>query len=802
MVSRPLVYLTLAFASGIALALSGMTVLMPRAVLLAALALTAVGMAVFFALRRSIFPLLVIVFILLGAAAGLAARLSPGAAGERFYGRTVTLEGYICGDPQFKQGRTAYSLEVERACMGEEVARAPGRVLLYMSGRREDLGYGDAVRVTGRPYLPDSPGNPGRFDYGEYLSGRGVWAVVSLKDGESLEKTGSGRGNPAAGLALGIKQRLMEVNRATLDQGHAALVNGMIFGSRGEISPRTKEVFSEAGVVHILSVSGLHVGLVAAGVLGLMSALRLQRFSFPVITAVLAVYAYITGVGPAVVRAAVMAWICLLGHRLGRERDWPTTLAAAALAILAFSPRSLFDPGFQLSFAATWGILHAGAAIDRRLQSMGLTRSWIRGCLSVPLGAQIGTLPLVACHYNIFSLASIPANLLAVPLVGLILPLGLAASLAGLACVKVALLINYATAALLDLMMLVVGVIHGIPGSVFYVSPPPTAAVAAWYLSLAFLLGGAGTEKPEKKKVPVLRLIAGGLLASCLVWSLAAAVGPGGGNLEVHIIDVGQGDSTLLRFPNGRVMLVDAGGWKDEFREGRGAGEVVASYLRRLGLNRLDALVLTHPHEDHAAGAGFLLGRFGIGAVLVSPAGLSGQTQERADPGYKKIVSLFGERNVPVRELYSGDLITLDPRVRVEVLGPGADLLVGTRSDLNNNSLVLSVRYGLKSFLLTGDIEAEGQARLLERGYQLKHSVLKVPHHGSRYVLPEFVERVQPEMSVIAVGRNSFGQPDPGTVALAGVEGRPVYRTDRDGLVLFSCDGRRIGVITGDGRSR
>ncbi|MHB8916556.1 MAG: DNA internalization-related competence protein ComEC/Rec2 [Desulfocucumaceae bacterium] len=791
MVSRPLVHLTLAFASGIVL--SGTDVIPPWIFLPAALAATVSAAVILFVLKRNVFPFLLIVFLLLGAAAAPAG-FNPGNTSDSYRGQAVTLEGWICGDPDYRGDRTVYQLEVDRLYGQEGSAEKGSRLLLYVPGRKAGLGYGDAVRVTGKPYLPGSPGNPGQFDYREYLYARGIRAIISLEDGNSIEKTGSGRGSSIAGAAFGIKRRLMEVNRATMEPGHAALINGIVYGSRGEIDRRTAEIFNETGVVHILSVSGLHVGLVAAGVMGLLGILRLQGISFPALTAVLASYTYITGMGPAVVRAAVMAWIQLLGHRLGRERDWPTTLAASALAILAFSPGSLYEPGFQLSYAATWGILQLGPAIDRRLESVGMERQWLRGCLWVSLGAQLGTLPLVAYYYNIFSLVAIPANILAVPLVGIILPLGLAASLAGLVWIKAALIINYATGALLDLMMLVVGVIHSVPGGVIYIGPPPLPAIAVWYISLVFLAGGDGAALKHTKH---LRVFMAGLLALSLLASVFAAKGLGRDDLQVHVVDVGQGDSILVRFTNGKNMLVDAGGWKDEFKEGRGAGEVVAAYLKRLGIGRLDVLVLTHPHEDHAGGAVYLLGRFDIGTVLISPVGSGEYTREQADPAYQKLFVLARDRNIPVREVFSGEAIVLDPRVKVDVLGPGADLVTGTRSDLNNNSLVISVRYQEKSFLLTGDIETDGQSRLMERGVMLRHSVLKVPHHGSRYVLPEFVGRVQPELSVISVGRNAFGQPDPTTVSLAGAGGRPVYRTDRDGLVVFSCDGRNIKVHTG-----
>ncbi|MFZ5650381.1 MAG: DNA internalization-related competence protein ComEC/Rec2 [Bacillota bacterium] len=791
MFSRPLLFITLSFASGIAL--SPTVDLPPLLPFLAALVLEVGAAVAFFALRRDVFIVLPLVFILLGMVAGTPEEDSAGRT-ESFMERTVTLEGYVCRDPDYRRDRVVYILEVSKVLDESGVFETGGRVILYVPGKQAELGYGDVVRVRGRPFLPSSPGNPGQFDYGAYLSDRGIWAVLAVKDGDSVQKIGSGYGNPVAGMALGIKQRLIEINRSTLSADHAALVNGIVFGSRGEIDRRTQEIFNESGVVHILSVSGLHVGMVAVGVMGLLGMAGLRRLEFPVLTGVLAVYTFITGMGPAVLRSAIMAWIQILGQKIGRERDWATTLAASALIILVFSPRSLLEPGFQLSYAATWGILHLGPALDGWLDSKGLRRPWVRGVISVSLGAQAGTLPLVAYYYNIFSASSIPANILAVPLVGLILPLGILAPLAGLIHLKAAVLINYATAALLDLMMLIVEAIHGLPGGVANVSPPPLWAMAAWYVLLVFLTATAGAGL---KKLLGLRCLAAGFLAFSLLFYLLGTGFSSRGDLQVHVIDVGQGDSILVRFPNGRNMLVDTGGWEGEFEKGRGAGEVVASYLRRLGIGSLDALVVTHPHEDHAAGAGFLLGRFEIGALLVPPEGRGDQVSERPDPAYQKIISRARDGKIPVREVISGDFITMDPRVRVEVLGPGAALSAGTRSDLNNNSVVLSVRFGRKSFLLTGDIEEAGQAGLLERGGSLVHSVFKVPHHGSRYLLPELVERVRPEMSVISVGKNNFGQPHPGAVALVGAGGRPVYRTDRDGLVVFVCDGNWISVSTG-----
>jgi len=783
-ISRPLLYITVFFAAGIAL--PGMLALSPLLLLLLAMVATAVA-AVFFSMGRNVFIILPFLFFFLGAAS-----VGPDQANNRqteiFLDKVVTLEGYVCRGPDFRGDRVIYTLEISSVLEGSRSFQTGGRVLLYLPGENSELVYGDVVSIKGRVFLPGTPGNPGQFDYREYLYDRGIWGIIAVKDREGVEKMGTGGGNPWAGIALGIKQKLIEINRSTLAPDHAALVNGIVFGTRGDINQRTSEIFNETGVVHILSVSGLHVGLVAAGVLASLSLLGMQRGAFPVLTAVLLIYTFITGMGPAVVRSSIMAWITILGQRLGRDRDWATTLSASALIILFFSPRSLFDPGFQLSFAATWGILHFGRMIDIWLESRGMKRPWIRGAISVSLGAQIATLPLVAYYFNIVSLISIAANLLAVPLVGLILPLGF---VAGLVFLKASLVINYATAALLDLMMFIVGLIHSIPGGVMYVASPSHSAMVVWYMALLALpFLWKLVNKSNLFRFTAVFLLAGTLLLPLGVMGVNEGI-------QVHVIDVGQGDSILVLFTNGKTMLVDAGGWKDEFEKGRGAGEVVAGYLRRIGVTRLDILVLTHPHEDHAGGAGFLTGRFEIGTVLIPRVGPGEYLLERPEPAYERQITRCKEQGIPVREVSSGDLVTLDPRVQVDVLGPGAEVLNGTRSDFNNNSVVLSVKFGRNSFLFTGDIELEGQTALLERGYSLRHDVLKLPHHGSRYLSAEFLNRVSPGVSVISVGSNSFGQPSRYAIDLAGAKGRPVYRTDRDGLVLFLGDGNRITVKTG-----
>ena len=286
-------------------------------------------------------------------------------------------------------------------------------------------------------------------------------------------------------------------------------MNGIVFGSQGLIDQETRQAFSETGIVHILSVSGLHVGLVLGGLMGFLGLFRAPpACTAPLVTPVLLFYALMTGLNPAVLRATFMALLFVWAHHLGRDRDWPTTLALAALIILIWKPLQIYNPGFQLSFTATWGILYLGpllaAGLARLLKGLsesavrvaapgprgdsvpqrGISENFVRVAalaLAVPLAAQLATVPLVAWYYNLFSPVSIPANLLAAPLVGLILLLGILAAILGLFWLPLAGLLNASTGVVLDLFLALVALLQELPGAVIYLATPPVLLAAVWY---------------------------------------------------------------------------------------------------------------------------------------------------------------------------------------------------------------------------------------------------------------------------------------------------------------------------------
>jgi len=801
--TRPLVLLVFLFAGGVLLAryvpVSGGAGLWSLLI-----TLIVASIAYVWGWRGNRF-LLYTLFVLLGLVAARLAMAAVDTPLAGWAGRNVELTGVVAAEPDWRPDRTLYVLEARQvAPPGGRAEDTQGRVLLSVENDTRAVSYGDLVRVRGRLVRPQDAGNPGAFDYRAYLERRGIGHLLIAQD-DGLTRLEPGHGSGAVSFLLALKDRLQEGLVEGLGERRAAVVDGIVFGTRGTIDEGIEEAFIATGVVHILSVSGLHVGFLAGLILFTGMALRLRPGVILIVSVVgLALYTVMVGAKPAVIRAGVMAVMLLFAHQLGRKYDWPSALAGAALIILLANPLALYDPGFQLSFAATWGILYIGPPVVRGLEAFAGRRglAWHPGwgwLVAVPLGAQLATLPLVAYYYNLCSPVGLVANLVAVPLVGIIFPLGLLTSVIGALLPHMAWLTGLATGALTDLFLWLVALFAAIPGGSMTVATPHPALIAAWFgLWYAFLLPARGEGGLRRRLAEKLQGAGGvrrwapwavmALAGLALYFLLPALERPR--PLEVHFIDVGQGDAALIRAPGGEEILVDTGGWPGELAGERGAGEkVVVPYLKHLGIRRLDVLVLSHGHEDHCGGARAVLASVPVKTVIIPPYSPEGELARLAEFAW--------ERGVRVQQAAAGDRLSLGRGAGLDCLGPVLPLLPG-QDEENNNSLVARLTYGERVFLFTGDIEQEGQARLIVSGADLKADVLKVPHHGSRNYVPAFFERIRPSVAVISVGgANRYGLPDPETVSRLQGMGAYIYRTDRDGAVIITSDGRSLSVRTG-----
>jgi competence protein ComEC len=656
------------------------------------------------------------------------------------------VEGRLAEEPtRWAIDRTRLLLDVERV---DGVPRS-GLVQVTAYGEAPPLAEGQRLGLEARLHPALGFRNPGTFDLATHLARDDIFVVATAR---------AERITPLAPAEppwhSRVKRRALDAMAATLPPVSAALLGGLLLGERVDLPPDVNDAFRRAGVYHILAVSGFNVALLASSVWAVLALAAVSRRVAAAAAIVVVVgFAAVVGPEPSVVRATIMAVLVLIALLLERDASVTNGLALAALVVLAVRPGDLADPGFQLSFAATAGIVAAPAP-----------RGAVLGALAVSLAAQVAVLPITLAHFNQVSLIGVIANLGVVPVAGFATVLGLLAVAVAFVSEAAGILLFDAVWPALLLLRALVRLAADVPGAVVHLPAPGPAAIACYAAGIvaALVAWRSRDERPDR----ACRLF----VASALLLVTAAAleawpmVRPADGRLHVTVLDVGQGDAIVIETPEGRAVLVDAGaGGPSRLDIGE---RVVAPFLWNRGFVRLAATMVTHADIDHAGGMPAVHRLFAV--------------SERWDEMPRESPFALGG-------------------ARFTVLRPPA--VAGARR--NDTSLVLRVDYGLASFLLASDIEAPAEAALVAAHAPVAATVLKVAHHGSRTsTTPSFVAAVKPAVAVVSVGaRHTYGHPDPGPLARLAEAGAVIARTDEDGAVLLASDGRALDVTRWAARS-
>jgi competence protein ComEC len=641
---------------------------------------------------------------------------------------------------------------------------------------------GSRLLVRGRQIAFDGPRNPGEPSPRDMEAERGIaWRIARPF---VLRSEAPDPRDASLWLARGrawASQRL----HAELGEPEATILAGALWGERSALPPDLRAEFQDTGTVHVLVTAGLHLGVVAAVAYALLALLGCGRRSASLATiAVVWAYALFSGAHLPSLRAATMLSFALLARASGRDAFSWNGLAAAAIVVAALRPQSVESVSFALSFSCVAAIFAFARPLAEAAQRCGVPEI-VAELTGVALAAQIGTWPLTASAFLVIAPYAPLANALVVPVVGVAMLVGFAE----LAVSSVPLLGVAAANVERSLIGWIVGVVRftsGLPHAHVVATPPPVWALAAY----DFALIGAAIALQRKRVVLAIVCVAAGSML-CL-WPPR----PASHDLLVTAIDVGQADALLIRTPQGHAFLVDAGGRLERGPQLAGTssaedvGErVVVPFLVRSGIHHLDAVLLSHPHGDHAGGLPPVLHALGVGAFADS-----GQTY--AGHAYHDALDLARERRVPMLEPRGGDVWRTDDGVTFRFYGPTYPYITGSRSDINSNSLVFRLEYGRFRMLFMGDAGTETEARLLDRGADLRADVLKVGHHGSAYgTTADFVRAVGASAAIVSVGRdNLFGHPSASTLATLLGAGVRAYRTDRDGAVTVRSDGRTYSI--------
>ena len=737
--------------------------------------------------------------------------LTPDDGLAALHGTEVTLRAEVIGVPEPSGGSLRLAIESAQVLAPDGWTPTSGKALAWadpeppaVEGRSYPfLRHCDEVVLRG---FLDAPRNIGPFDYREHLAVRGIHTVVS---GAEVVSITPGDGDAAATLH-GLRSRLEDVIQRSVPEPVAPLASAVLLSLRAGLSPEVSADFREAGLAHLLAVSGLHAGLVLGLSLLVSRALLGRRYGLYLIAPLALLWGYIllAGAPPSAVRAGIMGSAFLLALAVGRMPAAVNALGLSAFLVLLMEPSSLWDRSFQLSFTAMTGVLLLGLpgsawALDRtsalreRLpETAGQALGAVAASLMVSIGAFVGSLPVVAFNFGEVPLLGAPATLAAM----LVMPSFLIASaltaVLGLAFAPLGEALGLVTWLAGTALTQLAALFAAVPGARLSVE----GMSAAWVWGAYALMACAGAAASRRRWLPAVseavgtvwegpshpveRLAVLGIAAAFMGTVWVAALTPDSDLLHLHVLDVGQGDALLIVTPDRATALVDGG------PDPRLAANLVDALLPLEGL-RMDVGVITHGHTDHATG---LLGlaRQGRFEQVVAPPPLPGEEV----PWHAELDALGVEMQEGVR----GMTLTLGEDVVLEVLNPPLLLLSGTSSDLNNNSIALRLTYGEASVLLMSDLFAEAEYALLDSGLILSADVLKVGHHGSATsTSPELLAAVSPAAAAVPVGEeNRFGHPSTAVMTrLAGVVGEQVFTTAEDGCISFASDGSRWWVSTG-----
>ncbi len=704
------------------------------------------------------------------------------------------LEGRFRREPEKLPGRSRWVVQVERIWHPTGSEEVFGDILVGVRYARREWRYGDRVRLWLQPQIPRDSGNPGGFNYAAYLADREIYATGFLDNDSEVElvaRRPEGFGNTVESLRREIR-RFIERN---FSHDGGALMKALVVGDMGGIPKETRDDFTAAGVNHVLSISGLHVGMLGLVIFALVryglgfSAFLLLRFNLLKVAAfcsfvAVVFYTALAGAMVPTVRSAIMIGVYELAVLLDREEEVLTSLTFAALLIGLYWPGVITDISFQLSFLAVlfiaWGMRKV---VDwfpaRRTDELPQERSRWKGPLrragfhlAVPLLATLGTGPLIAHYFGHLSLAGFLSNPLIVPLVGfVVVPLGLLIGLFSVTLPLATAPFVWVADRLAELTVWLAHVLANLPLANISVRAPNFAEVALLYLFITLLL----LIKSNRYAAAVAAAVSLMLIADGIYWWRERYERNG---LRVTHLNVGQGDAAVIEFPGSKVMVLDAGGTAfGDFDTGEA---IVGPYLRSRKILKVDYLAVTHARIDHYGGMRALVKEFAPAEFWSGPA--KGKTRrfeeldEAIDQG--KIPRITLSHSEPCRAIEGVQVcVCYAPPEREE-----------------DAPVVLRLQFGGLSYLFAGDIDKKDERLLQNKASELRSAVVKVPRHGSPTASSEeFVSMVRPQLAIISAGGRIAGRPAREEVReryrTAGAE---ILRTDEDGAIVVETDGRTL----------
>lgn len=651
--------------------------------------------------------------------------------------------------------------EYKKVCTAK-IVRNNKKILINikMSQDIPSIKYGDSLYIEGEFKQPEEARNYKGYNYKQYLKTKKIIGTVELEKVKILKSSNGS-------FIHNIQKYIRDTINGTLTDEEGNLLLAILLGDKDKLSEDIQESFKTSNLSHMLAVSGAHVSYIILGLTYVLQNSIIGKKNGKIVCIIfLLAFMAITNFTPSVTRACIMAILTLLSSIIYRKSDVYTNISVAALITLIFNPYSLLDLGFQLSYGGTIGIIIFIKRIQEK-KSNSKVINYIKQMALVSIYANIIIIPIMMYHFNTVSFTFIISNIMASPILGIIVITGFLFIITSITVKPLTRLIAIFIKPILSILIKISQICSKLPFSNILVVTPYMFNVISYY---AIILYCIKSKKNNKCKIIICLLIVL-ILINFIIYIFPQ-------KLRIFFIDVGQGDSTLIITPDKKMVLIDGGG-SDSFDVGE---KVLLPYLLDRRILKVDYVLISHFDTDHCGGILTIMEKVKVKNIIISE-------QAEHSENYERFKKLMIHKKIRLIEVKKGDKIKIGRYSEFKILFPTSRLL--SENPLNNNSIVAQFNYNNFKMLFTGDIEKLAEQQILKtEKAEIRADILKVAHHGSKTSsIPEFIKAVRPKIALIGVGKNNtFGHPNQQTIKnLENIKCR-IYRTDLQGEIIIKID--------------
>lgn len=710
----------------------------------------------------------------------------------------ITVVATVVGNPKEKEYKTTYKIKVESVNKNREYRNTYLQLEVKKAKNNQNYKYGQKILIHGTFKEANEKRNSSGFDYKEYLKINKMHGIVTAKqDGIKILKEKN-----LNILLININKcsnKIKENANKLFDKNEANLLSGILIGDKEGIEKEIQQNFRDSNLSHMLAVSGAHVSYVILGITYILEKTKINKLLTNVITIVaLCCFIFLTGASPSVIRACIMSIYIIIGHILHRKPKLITSVSLSLLVILINNPYKLLDIGLQLSYGGTIGIILFSGWMSKKAKLNNLLEGFVnklkyrvKQLIIVCISANLIIFPIIAMHYSTMCLTFIISNILAGPILGVIIILGFITIFISFVSINIAKPCAWVLNIFIQVLMYITKICSSLPFAKVYVKTPSILQIVIYYTILLFIYYIFKIRKKKHRLIyrKILEIIQNKkvqkitIIVIILIFTSMQILKWIPTDLTIYFIDVGQGDSTLIVTPNHKTILIDGGGTEFESDFDIGEQTLLPEILGQ-GITKIDYVLVSHFDSDHVGGLLTILENLKVEHVIIS-------RQSKVSENYKKFLKIVKDKKIDVMVVKKDDEICVEKSLKIEVLWPREEQLVD--NVLNNNSIVAKIVYNNFSILFTGDIEKIAEENII-REYKernlLTSNIIKIAHHGSKTSSTEgFLSMVNPQIALIGVGQdNKFGHPNEETIQRLKSMNIKIYRTDQMGEITIKVN--------------